>query len=407
MKIFIDSGHNYSGGDTGATGNELNEQDITYQIAQKVGDKLKSKGVDVKYSRNTKVENLGSTLNESLNQRVYMANAWQANIFISIHCNANPDKSAHGTETYCFKYGGEAEKIAISVNKQMADTGLTNRGVKEGNFAVLRDTSMPAILVETAFITNVSDAQILANKQDELANAITDGILKYLGIDTTKEVDKVNKNILPQTVMKLDNIFVQVIETYDNFRIKQVDKTKRDIGEVNYFNLGYFAQGKNTTIPVGNLVIDGKVMTQTKGQAAWLNTSEKLQTTLIVKNDNSVNFEKVDNFDGRTDVKYAISGIPVIRNGMKVNMNAIKAEGYFGSELYDTWHGFLGIRHGKLVYVAFKQGFDMMPYVLDSLGIQDAIKVDGGGSFILVNGNRELMATEDKRKINNVGIWGK
>ncbi|MGN1060049.1 MAG: hypothetical protein ACI4QW_06420, partial [Clostridia bacterium] len=80
------------------------------------------------------------------------------------------------------------------------------------------------------------------------------------------------------------------------------------------------------------------------------------------------------------------------------------AEGYFGNETYDTWHGFLGIRGGNLVYVAMKCGFSAMCWSLAALGIHDAIKLDGGGSFILRNG-RELAGTGENRRIHNVGVW--
>ena len=79
-------------------------------------------------------------------------------------------------------------------------------------------------------------------------------------------------------------------------------------------------------------------------------------------------------------------------------------ESYFGDELYDTWHGFLGLRAGKLVYVAMKCGFDKMCWALAAIGIYDAVKLDGGGSFILKN-RKELEGTTENRRIHNVGGW--
>ena len=79
-------------------------------------------------------------------------------------------------------------------------------------------------------------------------------------------------------------------------------------------------------------------------------------------------------------------------------------ESYFGDELYDTWHGFLGLRAGKLVDVAIEGGFDAMCWALVVLGIYVAVKLDGGGSFILKNG-KELEGTAENRRINNVGVW--
>src|SRR5690606_28247127 len=85
-----------------------------------------------------------------------------------------------------YHYPGSAEgaKLAKSIQDSIIRNGVYNgdRGVKEENFAVLRLTKMPAALVETAFITNSQDANILKNRQDEMANAIAMGILDYLEI---------------------------------------------------------------------------------------------------------------------------------------------------------------------------------------------------------------------------------
>ena len=86
-------------------------------------------------------------------------------------------------------------------------------------------------------------------------------------------------------------------------------------------------------------------------------------------------------------------------------MQEIKDEGYFGNETYDTWHGFIGIRDKRVVYVASKCDFTLMVYLLEVLlGIKDAIKLDGGGSFILHNGKFEI-ATNENRRIHNIITW--
>ena len=113
---------------------------------------------------------------------------------------------------------------------------------------------------------------------------------------------------------------------------------------------------------------------------------------------------KADNLEGIENLKAAVSGIPIIRSGKYVSLEEIQAEGYFGNELYDTWHGFLGIRHGKLCYVAMKCGFSEMCWAMVALGIYDAVKLDGGGSFILHDG-KELIGTGENRRIHNAGVW--
>lgn len=208
---------------------------------------------------------------------------------------------------------------------------------------------------------------------------------------------------VPKTVYSINDVHVQVILP-DKFKIKVVDEKKQNIKENNYANAGFFANADSGTIPVGHLVVGGKVITNAKTQADWLNTARHEHTTIVVYSDDTVAVIKTADIESIQNVKYAISGIPIIRNGYKVSMDEIKSEGYFGNECYWTWHGFLGVRHGKLVYVASETDFDMMPYLMEVLGITDAIKLDGGGSFILHNGKFEVATTEN-RKINNIITW--
>lgn len=214
---------------------------------------------------------------------------------------------------------------------------------------------------------------------------------------------------MPKTIYSLNDVHVQVMYP-TRFRIEQVDFDKRTCKgltpSVNYFNLGYFAKTKDGgTIPVGNLVIDGKVITDAISQADWLNTYKHDLTTLVIHKNNIMAFYKTADMRSIPSVKYAVSGIPIIRNGYRVDMDDIKSEGYFGNECYNTWHGFLGIRGDQLVYVASKTNFNQMVYLLEVLGIKDAIKLDGGGSFILKNNTAEVLSTDGNRKINNIGVW--
>ena len=127
-------------------------------------------------------------------------------------------------------------------------------------------------------------------------------------------------------------------------------------------------------------------------------------TTIYTTKDGTCGIVKTDRLDSIPGLKDAVSGIPIIVAGKRVSMDEVKAEGYFGDEVYNTWHGFLGIRHGKLVYVAMKCAFNEMCWTMVALGIYDAIKLDGGGSFIL-HDETEIDATSEDRRIHNIGIW--
>lgn len=400
MKIFIDAGHNYSGADTGASGFGLREEVVSFEIADRLRGLLESAGHEVKMSRNAVTDNVGGgALSESIRGRAEAANGWGADLFVSIHCNAY-DGKANGTETLVYsKHGVAAEAAARVQSAVVRRLGTRGRGVKERpDLGVLRLTNCPAILVETAFIDNENDAWLLKNRQEDFARAIYEGI-------TGKEAEKKEESKVARTVMKLpDEVYIQEINPGD-FEIMPCDCSKRDISIPNYFNCGYFAAEKGgKTVAVGNLANNGEIIAQAKDNPGWVNVAGHKLTTIYTLTDGTCGIVKTDDLAQLRGLKTAVSGVPIIVGGKYVSMDEIKAEGYFGNELYDTWHGFLGIRHGKLVYVAMKCGFDEMCWALVALGIYDAIKLDGGGSFILKNGD-EIKGTSENRRIQNVGVW--
>ena len=187
MKICIDAGHNYSGWDTGAVGNGLREQDITWLIADKLRQLLEAAGVDVVMTRTAKEQNLGCDLSSSLRRRVEVCNKLVCDYFVSIHCNAG---GGTGTETLVIAKGGTAEKLAECVQHYVVKVTGKSRGVKESNAYVLKHTNCPAILVETAFIDTEADSLLLRYRHDEFSEAIFKGICEHCGITTEKLSDE-------------------------------------------------------------------------------------------------------------------------------------------------------------------------------------------------------------------------
>lgn len=185
MIICVDAGHNYSGGDTGAVSFGEIEQVFTFKIADKLKKLLEEIGIKVVMTRSTITTNLGRTVLESVNKRVEIANNSLCDLFISIHCNAHNSIKSNGTETLIYGLGGEAEKLAKCVNDSVVKKlGTTNRGIKvRTDLGVLKYTSAPAILVETAFITNEHDVNLLRNHQDDFAQAIFEGVCSYANIE--------------------------------------------------------------------------------------------------------------------------------------------------------------------------------------------------------------------------------
>ena len=191
MKICIDAGHNYSGADTGAVGNRLKEQDITFYIADKLKTLFISNGIQVVMTRNKLTDNIGTSVNSSINTRVAICNSNKCDYAISIHCNAG---GGIGTEVYVYKKGGKAERIAKKVvDKISRNIGLTNRGVKEGNFGFVRNTNCPAVLVETAFIDNAKDAALLKTNQDGFARAVFEGFMDFAGLSIISANEEIKK----------------------------------------------------------------------------------------------------------------------------------------------------------------------------------------------------------------------
>ena len=169
---YIDAGH--GGYDPGAVANGLKEKDLTLSIALKVKAKLEAKGIKVVMSRDTdKFLSLQDIANK--------ANTSNPDIFISIHINSAGATSASGIETYYYK--GVDKPLASNIQDKLIEyTGANNRGVKWEEFFVVKNTNMPAALVESGFITNVNEANKMktASYQDTLARAIVDGATSYL-----------------------------------------------------------------------------------------------------------------------------------------------------------------------------------------------------------------------------------
>ena len=190
MKICIDAGHNYSGFDTGASGNGLREQDITFKIADKLKELLVKTNVGVTMTRAKITDIVGKNAKDSINERARVANTTKCDYFVSIHCNSSTSKSASGTETLVCGRGGKAETLAKYVTGEIANHfGIKNRSVKVDTeylgyeLGVLHNTNMPAILIETAFISNKKDAELLKNYVNEFAECIYKGICEFLGYE--------------------------------------------------------------------------------------------------------------------------------------------------------------------------------------------------------------------------------
>ena len=221
FKVVLDAGH--GGKDPGKHFGKYYEKKIALKIVLLLGDKLdKDKDIEVIYTRKEDVF-------IELKERGDIANNADAHLFVSVHCNAH-NTQAYGTETYALgihandrnfevakqenavifleddyleKYSGfdpnspEAVIGLTLMQEEYLDESLlvasyvqnnfrnnlnrTDRGVKQAGFVVLFQTSMPSILIETGFITNVKEGEFLNSStgQEKVAQAIFEAILNY------------------------------------------------------------------------------------------------------------------------------------------------------------------------------------------------------------------------------------
>ncbi len=181
-KIYIDAGHNPVNPNAGAEAHGYREQDITYEVAQRLAALLRTAGYEVRLSRPTPETQLGTSNATSLAYRVNDANTWGADYFISLHTNASTIPTAGGSEALVYSMSSPAAGLAADILTGLTEaTGFSNRGVvARPGLYVLRRTRMPAVLVEMGFITNEEEANLMANNPELIARGIFNGISRSI-----------------------------------------------------------------------------------------------------------------------------------------------------------------------------------------------------------------------------------
>ena len=178
--IVVDPGH--GGSNPGAVGNDAREADNNLAVGIKVRDKLVQAGAKVVMTRSTDttVAAEGRSLGEELQARLDMAQANNADLFVSVHSNSNPDSSIAGAMT--FYPSGKTSDLALTVqNSIIKRTGAVDKGTSPATFYVLRNASMPSVLVEMGFVTNAAEAVRLQEDsyRNQMAQGIVEGLAAY------------------------------------------------------------------------------------------------------------------------------------------------------------------------------------------------------------------------------------
>ena len=192
IKVFTNPGH-CPGVDSGATGFGIKECDYALEVTTLMNQMLTDAGFAVKTMQSNDLYAVCDT-----------ANAWGADIFVSVHCNAF-NESAHGTETLHYPGSFKSQALAQKIQDRMiVAIGTVNRGLKERpGLCVLNSTAMPAALVETAFIDEQNDNQILVNNKEKIARAIVNGVIDFAN-------QNLNANV--NTLTDTPEVFVEQIE---------------------------------------------------------------------------------------------------------------------------------------------------------------------------------------------------
>ena len=195
--VCLDAGHGIDTAGKRSPDGSLLEYEFNRDVANRIENILSRHNVEVLtcYSDN----------DTPLSQRCQMANMFNADYFVSIHANADKEywTNANGWEIYVVSKGGKAEELAKKIHKHsIKDLGLKDRGIKTANFTVLKDTNMPAVLIEHGFYTNKEECEKLkdSNFRQKCAEADAKGILEQLGINYVPDINVATKKELVLTI---------------------------------------------------------------------------------------------------------------------------------------------------------------------------------------------------------------
>lgn len=173
--VVLDAGH--GGSAWGATYEDVKEKDLTLPITLRTAQLLEEKGYNVVLTRSEDVY-------MDLYDRAGIANAVEGDVFVSIHANASSSNSGfQGTFTYSYPKSKEGEKLAGCIQKAVtASAGSIDRGLLTNDYVVLRETVMPAALLETGFMSCHEELMKLVQPeyQEKLAQGVAQGVSDYL-----------------------------------------------------------------------------------------------------------------------------------------------------------------------------------------------------------------------------------
>ncbi|KRN78945.1 N-acetylmuramoyl-L-alanine amidase [Fructilactobacillus lindneri] len=172
--IVLDPGH--GGSDSGAlSNNNKQEKAYTLKVAQKTANRLRNSGANVVMVRN-------SDKTVSLFKRPSFSTDNHANLFVSFHFDSSNDKNTASGFTSYYYHNGKSQKLATEINHNLNNLPLDNRGIMKGDFLVIRDVSVPSVLLEMGYINDDDDFKLIKNPnyQQRVSSDVTKGINQYI-----------------------------------------------------------------------------------------------------------------------------------------------------------------------------------------------------------------------------------
>lgn len=205
--IVVDPGH--GGTDPGLVGNNgVPEKDINLAIAKNLADILRQSGAMVLMTGETDPDpsepgtsGRSAKKEDDLTRRVASANKHKADLYISIHVNSDPAAARHGARAFVQSGLPNSKPAGQSIQSELsAQLKNTDRLVKEVDYYVTRDTTVPAVLVEAGFITNEKESRLLQDSvyQNKVARSIYAGIVKYFD-----QLEKTNRLAVKKDIINV------------------------------------------------------------------------------------------------------------------------------------------------------------------------------------------------------------
>lgn len=406
MIPIIDMGHRK---DTpGKRCEGFREYEFNELVGHKAFDLLQRLGYKPVLTLDTRLhpftESTKSGQSNNLNFRTRNANdVGDEGVLISIHANASDSANASGFESYVYKRGGEAEKIAKIIHEEAAKwldvgTGIKDRGIKEANFYMVKQTDAPAVLIEFAFFTNQAERELLSSNdfQDKCATVVAESFRRYDEMNKTYDFSKVVPGY------KSDRSYTQKyrrIRTHMS-NIKSVRAKKLRDGNKNTVGIS------GTFQPNGILISDGNII---RSAASHMWRGCKDEVFMITKSGEIKTVRAMYASEIIDEAWYAIGGASLkdlyiyYVNGRKYMADYSGGfNGAYSDVFRYTKHTIIG-NIGEEIHMFYVYNMDgeAMKKFCESMKLENYIKLDGG-HIASISSNETATCAGTRATLDNV-----